>query len=191
MTGLEEGLFPLAKAAQDPTELEEERRLLYVGVTRAEEALFLTYARSRYRYGDQQQSVRSRFLDELDGDDLLRTESGGRFESRGGRFQSSEGDTDGYSGMDPNYWKQSLRPDSDGPKRRTRTVEAARGERTVVYDEGEAAVVPGVKVHHKSFGNGKVISVEGTGERAAATIYFNSVGQKKLKLAFARLQVVG
>ena len=60
VTGLEEGLFPLAKASQDPTELEEERRLLYVGVTRAEEALFLSYARSRYRYGDQQQSVRSR-----------------------------------------------------------------------------------------------------------------------------------
>lgn len=191
VTGLEEGLFPLAKAAQDPTELEEERRLLYVGVTRAEEALFLTYARSRYRYGDQQQSVRSRFLDELDGDDLLRTESGGRFEARSGRFQASGGGgTGGYSSMDPNYWKQSLRPD-DGKKRRTRTVEAARGERTVVYDEGQAQIVPGVKVHHRSFGNGKVISVEGTGERAAATIYFNSVGQKKLKLAFARLQVVG
>ncbi len=190
VTGLEEGLFPLAKAAQDPTELEEERRLLYVGVTRAEEALFLTYARSRYRYGDQQQSVRSRFLDELDGEDLLRTESGGRFESRSGRFQASGGGTGSYGDMDPNYWKQSLRPD-DGKKRKTRTVAAARGERTVVYDEGEAAIVPGVKVHHRSFGNGKVISVEGTGERAAATIYFNSVGQKKLKLAFARLQVVG
>ena len=188
VTGLEEGLFPLAKAAQDPTELEEERRLLYVGVTRAEEALFLTYARSRYRYGDQQQSVRSRFLDELDGDDLLRTESGGRFQSRPGRFQPTEGGTGRYGDMAPDYWKQSLRPD-DGKKRRTKTVKGA-GERTVVYDEGEAAIVPGVKVHHKSFGNGKVIAVEGAGERAAATIYFNSVGQKKLKLAFARLQVV-
>ena len=188
VTGLEEGLFPLAKAAQDPTELEEERRLLYVGVTRAEEALFLTYARSRYRYGDQQQSVRSRFLDELDGDDLLRTESGGRFESRSGRFQASAGGTGGYGDMDPDYWKQSLRPDA--PKRRTRTVDAASDERTVVYDEGEAAIVPGVRVHHQSFGNGKVLAVEGTGERAAATVFFNSVGQKKLKLAFARLQVV-
>ena len=189
VTGLEEGLFPLAKAAQDATELEEERRLLYVGVTRAEEALFLTYARSRYRYGDQQSSVRSRFLDELDGDDLLRTEAGGRFEARRGRFETSDGGMGRYGGMDPDYWKQSLRPD-DGKKRRTKSVPAARGERTVVYDEGAAQIVPGVKVYHKSFGNGKVIAVEGTGERAAATVNFKSVGMKKLKLAFARLQVV-
>ena len=191
VTGLEEGLFPLAKAAQDPTELEEERRLLYVGVTRAEEALFLSYARSRYRYGDQQQSVRSRFLDELDGDDLLRTESGGRFEARRGRFEPSEGGHGRYGTMDPNYWKQSLRGDDGAKKRRTKSVKAARGERTIVYDEGEGQVVPGAQVHHKTFGNGKVISVEGAGDRAAAVINFKSVGMKKLKLAFARLQVVG
>ena len=187
VTGLEEGLFPLAKAAQDPTELEEERRLLYVGVTRAEEALYLSYARSRYRYGDQQSSVRSRFLDELDGDDLLRTESGGRFEARAGRFEPSAGGTGRYGDMAPDYWKRSLRPDS-GPKKRTRSVPS--GEREVVYDEGESDIVPGVRVHHRSFGNGKVLAVEGAGERAAATVFFNSVGQKKLKLAFARLQVV-
>ncbi|MGB3542060.1 ATP-dependent helicase, partial [Rubrivirga sp.] len=189
VTGLEEGLFPLAKAAQDPTELEEERRLLYVGVTRAEEALFLTYARSRYRYGDQQSSVRSRFLDELDGDDLLRTESGGRFESRAGRFQQSEGGTGRYGAMDPNYWKTSLRPDSGPKKKRTKSLPR---ERQVVYDEGEGGqIVPGVRVHHQTFGNGKVIAIEGAGDRAAATVFFNSVGQKKLKLAYARLQVVG
>ena len=188
VTGLEEGLFPLAKAAQDPTELEEERRLLYVGVTRAEEALFLTYARSRYRYGDQQSSVRSRFLDELDGDDLLRTESGGRFEARAGRFEPSSGGTGRYAEMASDYWKRSLRPDDGGKKRRTKTVPS--GEREVVYDEGESEIVPGVRVHHRSFGNGKVLAVEGAGERAAATVFFNSVGQKKLKLAFARLQVV-
>ncbi len=188
VTGLEEGLFPLAKAAQDPTELEEERRLLYVGVTRAEEVLYLTYARSRYRYGDQQSSVRSRFLDELDGDDLLRTESGGRFESRSGRFQKEEGGTGRYGKMDPNYWKTSLRPDS-GPKKRSTSRNT---ERQVVYDEGEGGqIVPGVKVHHQTFGNGKVIAIEGVGERAAATVFFNSVGQKKLKLAFAKLQIVG
>ncbi len=92
--------------------------------------------------------------------------------------------------MDPNYWKQSLRPDS-GPTRRTKSKAASSGEREVVYDEGEAAIVPGVRVHHASFGNGKVLAVEGAGERAAATVFFQSVGQKKLKLAFARLQVVG
>lgn len=87
VVGLEEGLFPLAKAAQDPKDLEEERRLLYVGVTRAQERLYLTYARSRFRYGKSEPSVRSRFLDELD-ESLIRTESGSRFESRPDRFTS-------------------------------------------------------------------------------------------------------
>ncbi|HEX8299437.1 MAG TPA: UvrD-helicase domain-containing protein [Rubricoccaceae bacterium] len=193
VTGLEEGLFPLAAAAQDPHELEEERRLLYVGVTRAEEVLFLSYARSRYRFGEQTSSVRSRFLDELDGaEDLIRTESGGRFETRRGRFEmAGGGDESGgrYGRMDPNYWKDSLRPDAVPPVRKTKAQ--AETERQVVYDEGEAAIVVGVQVHHQTFGSGKVIGIEGVGERAAATVFFRSVGQKKLKLKFARLQVVG
>ena len=188
VTGLEEGLFPLAKAAQDPTELEEERRLLYVGVTRAEEALFLSYARSRYRYGDQQQSVRSRFLDELDGDDLLRTESGGRFERRQGRFEPTEGGLGRYGELDPNYWKSSLR---DGEAPRLSRKEAIASREAALEASGGSEIVPGVRVHHRSFGNGKVISVEGAGERAAATVSFKTVGMKKLKLAFAKLQVVG
>ena len=64
VAGLEEGLFPLAAAAQDRKELEEERRLFYVGVTRAKEYLVLSYARSRFRYGEHQPSIRSRFLEE-------------------------------------------------------------------------------------------------------------------------------
>lgn len=195
VTGLEEGLFPLAAAAQNPRELEEERRLFYVGVTRAEEALFLSYARSRYRFGEQSTSVRSRFLDELDGaGDLIRTESGGRFEARRGRFEldteDDGSDTSGrYGRMDPNYWKSSLRPDAAPPVRKTRAQ--IDTERQVVYDEGEAAIVVGANVHHATFGSGKVIGVEGAGERAAATVFFRSVGQKKLKLKFAGLQVVG
>ncbi len=192
VAGLEEGLFPLAMAAQDPHELEEERRLFYVGASRAEEVLILSYARSRYRYGDQQSSVRSRFLDELDGaGDLIRTESGGRFETRRGRFEMA--DEDGaaatrYDGMEPDYWKRSLRPDA--PKKPPTRAEAAEARR-VVYDEGAVPIVPGVQVHHQTFGSGKVVAVEGVGDRASATVFFKSVGQKKLKLAFARLQVVG
>ena len=193
VTGLEEGLFPLAAAAQDAKELEEERRLLYVGVTRAEETLFLSYARSRYRFGEQTTSVRSRFLDELEGtEDLMRTESGGSFETRRGRFEMADDDGETkYGRMDPNYWKSSLRPDAAAPVRKTKAERERESERQVVYDEGEAAIVVGAQVHHQTFGSGKVIGVEGAGERAAATVFFRSVGQKKLKLKFARLQVVG
>ena len=222
VTGLEEGLFPLAKAAQDPTELEEERRLFYVGATRAEEALYLSYARTRYRYGDSQSAVRSRFLDELRGvEDILRTESGAKFQTRDGRFQLPddgaqggyrvEYDADGgyaygstpgqrraaktgYEQMDPHYYRTSLRGGASGG--RGARASGARG-RTVEYEPGEAApshgdgVVPGVRVVHGTFGEGKVIAVEGQGDRAAATVHFPRVGQKKLKLKFAKLRVVG
>lgn len=195
VTGLEEGLFPLAKAAQDPEQLEEERRLFYVGATRAEQMLYLSFARSRYRYGDQQSAVRSRFLDELPDDpDLLRTEAGTAFQAKRGRFTLSdtsdaEPDLGRYAAMQPDYWKKSLRPDAVKPKRRVkRTVET---ERQIVYDEGEAEIVPGVEVYHAIFGQGKVQDAEGRGDRAAVTVFFPSVGLKKLKLKFAKLQVIG
>ncbi|HLT48383.1 MAG TPA: UvrD-helicase domain-containing protein [Rubricoccaceae bacterium] len=205
VAGLEEGLFPLAAAAQDPKELEEERRLFYVGVTRAEEVLFLSYARSRYRYGESQGALRSRFLDEIEADDVVRTETGRRFEAKPGRFtlgadadfprpaRSSARRTADYTQLDPHYYRESLRPQS-APQRTVRRDDG----RTVEYDEGVAApmaggadVVPGVRVRHATFGSGKVIAVEGEGERATATVFFKDVGQKKLKLKFARLQVIG
>ena len=197
VTGLEEGLFPLAKAAQDPQELEEERRLFYVGATRAEQMLFLTFARSRYRYGDQQSAVRSRFLDELpDLGDLLQTEAGTQFQAKRGRFTldggtvEADADLGRYADVQPDYWKKSLRPDAAPKKRKTRTQIDA--ERQIVYDEGEGgAIVPGAEVYHATFGQGKVLDAEGHGDRAAVTVFFPSVGQKKLKLKFARLQVLG
>ncbi|HYE95498.1 MAG TPA: UvrD-helicase domain-containing protein [Rubricoccaceae bacterium] len=193
VTGLEEGLFPLAVAAQDPKELEEERRLFYVGVTRAQELLFLSYARSRYRYGEQQGSLRSRFLDEVDGDGIIQTEAGQAFQGRPNRFslddevrlQRRPASSPDYSGLGAHYYRQSLRPDA--PKRR----EVDDGDRRIEYEEGEAPVVPGTEVHHETFGAGKVIALEGTGDRATATVFFRSVGQKKLKLKFARLRVLG
>ncbi len=196
VTGMEEGLFPLAAASQDPTELEEERRLFYVGVTRARELLFISYARSRYRFGEQQPGIRSRFLDEVDADDVIRTETGRSFRGKKDRFSVSGGGTAAFDEMDPHYYRQNLREEatrSRRPKRAARSAAAPDGNagRRVVYDEGAMDVVPGVEVVHGTFGQGKVLAVEGQGERAAATVFFPAVGQKKLKLKFARLQVVG
>ncbi len=176
ISGLEEGLFPLAKAAQDVTELEEERRLFYVGVTRAEERLFLSYARSRFRFGQHESSIRSRFLDEVD-PEVIRTEAGEEHRPQSGRFVSRPGGMPSYEDMDPYYYRQSLNTRS-------------KGERTVVYDEGIGEIVPGVRVEHQQFGEGKVISMEGAGDNAKAVVFFRSVGQKKLVLKFARLRIV-
>ena len=189
VTGLEEGLFPLAMATQDRKDLEEERRLFYVGATRAEELLYLSYARSRFRYGEQQPGIRSRFLDEVD-PDVVRTEAGRSFRPRSDRYQAGAGDTTNYDEVDPHYYRQNLRGKT---KRHTtrRARPAEPSERRVVYDEGEAEVVPGVRVEHPIFGEGKVISMEGRGEQAKAVVFFQEVGQKKLMLKYAKLQRIG
>lgn len=193
VTGMEEGLFPLAAAAQDPTQLEEERRLFYVGVTRAEDLLFLSFARSRYRFGEQTPGIRSRFLDEVAVEDVIVTEAGTPFTGKKDRFSVTPGGTASFEEMDPHYYRRNLRDEeiaASRAPRRTAGQSAASGERRIVYDEGQAEIVPGVRVTHNQFGEGKVISVEGQGDRASATVFFQSVGQKKLKLRFARLQVV-
>lgn len=175
ITGLEEGLFPLAQATQDRKDLEEERRLFYVGVTRAQRHLFLCYARSRYRYGEQQPSVRSRFLEELD-TDVIVTEAGRPFrkERMGGPWLQG-----GRRGaLDPHNYRQSLR----------QTDKASDPKRRVVYDEEASEIVPGARVEHPLFGEGKVLTREGQGEQARAVVFFPEVGQKKLVLKFARLR---
>ncbi|MFP4229474.1 MAG: ATP-dependent helicase, partial [Salinivenus sp.] len=195
VAGLEEGLFPLEQATQEKAELEEERRLFYVGVTRAEERLYLSWARSRYRYGEQTSNTRSRFLEEVDSE-VVRTEAGGELEQQADRFSAGGGATQSYDEMDPHYYRQDLSgsgnkgASSDG-LRRIESTSSGNGRR-VVYDEGHGKIVPGARVEHAKFGEGKVQSVEGEGEKATAVVYFGSdVGNKKLKLKYANLRVIG
>ncbi|HMB89491.1 MAG TPA: UvrD-helicase domain-containing protein, partial [Rhodothermales bacterium] len=195
IAGLEEGLFPLSMATQDRKELEEERRLFYVGATRAQDRLYLTHARSRYRYGEQYSAVRSRFLDEVDAD-VIRTEAGGSHRTRPDRFKAGSGDTFSYDSVDPHYYRKNLRggQDTRNQKKRTHTTRRSTsepGERRVVYDEGAIEIVPGIRVEHVLFGEGKVISMEGRGDQAKAVVFFKEVGQKKLVLKYAKLQPLG
>jgi DNA helicase-2/ATP-dependent DNA helicase PcrA len=208
VSGLEEGLFPLKRATEEPDELEEERRLFYVSVTRAEERLFLSHARSRYRYGDRQSATRSRFLEEVD-PDAVRTEAGERHEQDEGRFSVDAGGGSGdsnYRGDDPHYYRRNLRSEDTSTRARSgardqrrRTVRrekssgaGASSGRRVVYDEGKGGeIVPGAQVEHPKFGQGKVLSRDGQGEKATATVFFGKeVGQKKLRLKFAGLRLV-
>ncbi|MDX1430464.1 MAG: 3'-5' exonuclease, partial [Rhodothermales bacterium] len=183
ITGLEEGLFPHARAAQEKEELEEERRLFYVGVTRAEKMLFLSTARSRYQYGEQQSCIRSRFLDETD-PGLIRTEAGVEFSAKKDRFRMRPGGRVTYDDVDPYYYRQNLRKKAG--------ASSTGAGRRIVYDEGEGGdIVPGVVVEHEVFGEGKVQAVEGNGQQAKATVFFRDVGQKKLVLRFAKLRVIG
>lgn len=189
IAGLEEGLFPLANASQERKDLEEERRLFYVGATRAKSHLIISSARSRFRYGEHQACIRSRFLDEID-TTVIKTEAGQQFQQKQGRFKVGGGNTFSYENVDPNYFRESLSQSSK--QRRTKTVEVQPPSgRRVVYDEGEGQIVPGAIVEHDSFGQGKVLAMEGNPPNVKATVFFQAVGQKKLALKFAKLRLVG
>lgn len=180
ITGLEEGLFPLSNSMLDKKELEEERRLFYVGITRAMKKLYLMYALTRYRFGEFGYSVKSRFLDELN-DSLMVVEGNARLASAA-----------------------SLRPTLSSPQsepRRYRTPVRRKPDDVQKYfadtmpDYENESQAPGTAIHrvgsrvlHEAFGRGRIIAIDGRGDNARAIVDFESVGKKHLMLKFANLR---
>jgi len=191
ITGMEEGLFPHARVAD--TDIEEERRLCYVGMTRAMKKLYLTHALQRHVYGDVQANPRSRFLEEIPTDLLEpldaflprehlreRGRSGGGREARGERGWSAAGRERG--------WSPGGRARRSDRMPATITVASGEdGERVrVVYDEDGLRI--GSRVRHGTFGLGTIKRLEGAGDQQKVTVLFHSVGAKKLLLKFAGLE---
>jgi ATP-dependent DNA helicase UvrD/PcrA len=171
MTGLEEGLFPHSRAKDDDEELEEERRLCYVGMTRARERLILTNAARRRVFGDYQSTSPSRFLGEVP-QELLELATG---------FSSSY--QRGFASYEfrPNPYSHR------GPK-----VREEAATKYAYEDEDQSStggVVPGARVRHAQFGVGTVISVEPLEDDAKIVVRF-PIGQKTLRAKYARLQPV-
>ena len=201
VVGMEENLFPSSMGGESPRALEEERRLFYVAITRAEEHCYLSYAKSRYRYGKMEFGSPSRFLRDIDtrflqlpaGMGMARTvdEGAQRFRSEMEGSRSSYGQ--GASSR-PGYG-QSDRPKAQliAPTlpRNLKRVSAAAGSASA---SAPSAAVTGVSagqtIAHERFGVGTVLKVEGTGENAKATIRFENAGEKQLLLRFARFKVV-
>ena len=175
ITGLEEGLFPLGGADIERKELEEERRLMYVGVTRAKQKLYLSWAVTRYRYGELSYSSRSRFLDEIDGS-LLHLEDGNRAPARPYRRPGARA-----AGF-PAARRQKPAPD-DSEKYFSDVTPEYESES---QDTFHAKV--GSRVVHESFGNGRILALDGSGENARAVVEFESVGRKNLMLKYANLR---
>ncbi len=178
ITGLEEGLFPLASAANERSELEEERRLLYVGITRAKQKVFLSYAQARFQYGERTYAVRSRFLDEIEGS-LLTTKKP--------VLQRTE----------PLYRSPAAEPVGQSAGVRSRRAARAKEDSRYFADEtpryeDESQIVQELKVGslvvHEAFGRGKVVAMDGRGQNAKAIVEFESVGRKHLLLKFANLK---
>jgi DNA helicase-2/ATP-dependent DNA helicase PcrA len=178
LTGLEDGLFPLAQSFDDPPKLEEERRLFYVGITRAEEKLYLSHTEMRRRNGELLPSIQSRFLREIAGAHLdekktMRVTAMGRGRGGSGREGSS------YSGA---Y-----------PARRTYDVPSWRRAAPIAEAEAsqdEPRYVKGERVRHKLFGDGSIAELSGVGREVKAVIDFDdeAVGRKTIKLAYTTLE---
>lgn len=168
LTGCEDGVFPHERARDNPAELEEERRLAYVGITRARQRLYLTRAMVRSAWGSPQYNPASRFLDEIPAHllDWRRLAPVGGWKTQ----QTSRRDT---SSQGPS------RLSSGGALPR---LGAARPVKTVT------SVAPGDRVLHTTFGLGTVVAVSGTGDQTRADVDFGSSGLKRLSLAHAPME---
>ncbi|GAB3655926.1 DNA helicase PcrA [Nocardioides korecus] len=177
LTGLEDGVFPHLRSLGDKVELEEERRLAYVGLTRARERLYVSRAVVRSAWGAPSHNPASRFLDELPGDlvDWRRTEAA---MSSWNRPSYSVGGSSGggYSG-------------ARAPQRQFGTA-AARRDATSKAKAGRAipSLDPGDRVQHDTFGLGTVVALEGAGDSSVASIDFGSDGVKRLLLRYAPVE---
>lgn len=190
VVGLEENLFPSPMVTEHPRQLEEERRLFYVAITRAEEHCFLSYAKSRFKYGKTEFSSPSRFLHDIDARYLKLPEGEAVF-SRSNIQQR----TDRLTMETP----PTLRPKVSAEKPRIVSVASPRNLRKVssisseVKDPGtatDAGITIGQLIEHQRFGIGKVVNVEGTGDNCKATVEFQNAGTKQLLLKFARFKII-
>ena len=196
VVGLEEDLFPSQMSKDNPRAVEEERRLFYVAITRAEENCVLTYAKSRFRNGQSAMCSPSRFLKDIDVQflDLPADSSADTFAAARERFQR------------PAFTSPFLQPRAMEKEEATfvsPVAQAAQRQRLTKVETATstpmASSVPasdlsglrvGAKVRHDRFGEGEVVAIEGDGGNAKATVSFTHFGQKQLLLKFARLTII-
>lgn len=190
VVGLEENIFPSPLAAISVRELEEERRLLYVAITRAEKHCILTNAKNRFRYGKMEFDNPSRFIDEIDasliegGEEAPESSFGGGRSSYGG--YGSEG---GYGGRMP--WDR----DRSGYRRDYQNSKPVASQfmadpKPAFASSSAGSLCEGCRIEHQRFGIGTVLKIEGTGENTKATVEFQNAGTKQLLLKFAKFTIL-
>lgn len=202
VVGMEENLFPSGMVGDSPRALEEERRLFYVAITRAEEHCFLSYAKTRFRYGKMEFGSPSRFLKDIDIRFLRLPQDAGMFrrveeEAAAFRRENARGfapdrEDAPYGGKE----RVSVRPKQQiiaptVPRNLKRVAPSANTASTSPSAGGSAnRVQQGQLIEHERFGLGEVLKVEGEGDNAKATIRFKNAGDKQLLLRFARFKVL-
>ncbi|WP_276965205.1 UvrD-helicase domain-containing protein [Bacteroides graminisolvens] len=186
VVGMEENLFPGSMAGDSPRAMEEERRLFYVAITRAEEHCFLSYARTRFRYGKMEFGTPSRFLRDIDTCFLDLPHEAGighKVDEGAARFRKEE-------------VRQQIRPRAQViaptlPRNLKKVANSStenQSAQSMQTSLGELRV--GQNIQHERFGMGEVTKLEGSGDNAKATIRFRHAGEKQLLLRFARFTVI-
>ncbi len=189
--GLEETIFPSGMSINSREELEEERRLFYVAVTRAKQKLLLSYANARYRFGQLQQNDPSRFLEEIQEEHLDKSYSGQSARRNSG---SDWAQSSAFERMRRGFGSGDSAPTSK-PKSVVSSI-AARPQTKVhtpsaTFEASDTSVLKeGDKVEHQKFGFGKVQKMEGAAHNPIATIVFEQNGEKKIMLNYAKLRIL-
>ena len=200
VVGLEENLFPSPMAGDSMRALEEERRLFYVAITRAEKHCYLTFAKMRFRYGKMEFSQPSRFLRDIDvrfvkpqqNNDVMPRQKASPFGSQWGESSAPRFTP---SSSDYGQPRRSLSTEERPTPRPvvtpvTRNLKRVSSVAPSAGSGSTAALQVGQQIQHERFGIGEVIKVEGSGDNAKATIQFRNAGTKQLLLRFARFKVL-
>jgi len=189
LAGVEEGLLPHQMSASEPGGPAEERRLFYVGITRARKRLYLSLAMTRAQYGDVNVAMPSRYLQEIPSELIDWRQSPGMANSRGGtqpRALNARRD-----GRDGGSWYGSLREAAGlspaPPKIKTEWMSAVTG---MVRDNGDLTLAAGERIRHNDFGEGKVTAVTGEGAKRVAEVQFDTAGRKRLLIKIAPIEKI-
>jgi DNA helicase-2/ATP-dependent DNA helicase PcrA len=182
LTGVEEGLLPHQMSASEPGGPAEERRLFYVGITRAKKRLYLSLAMTRAQYGETSVAMPSRYLQEIPGELIEWKQSPGMANSRGGtqpRALNARRERGFGGGTSGGYGRPALdKPKADWPNRVTGQVR----------DNGDLELAAGDRIRHTDFGEGRVNAVTGEGTKRVAHVQFDSAGAKKLLIKIAPIE---
>jgi DNA helicase-2/ATP-dependent DNA helicase PcrA len=187
--GLEEGLFPNAMSINTRDELEEERRLFYVAITRAKGRLYLTYSNTRYKFGQLVQADESRFLAEIPAEYIDKTFAGGGVKNQGSSglmgsaFERMNRGFGGEAKPEKNFVSMLV---NNGGKLK----EVAHTPSTNFVPSDISKLEEGMRVEHQKFGFGHVVKLEGSAHNPVATIKFDQNGEKKIMLNYAKLMIV-
>ncbi len=186
VAGMEENLFPSIMSLNTRDDLDEERRLFYVAITRAEKKLFLTHATTRYRFGSLVYNEPSRFLEEIKEENAERI----GYTSKS-NFANIPFEGEKLNNLN-NFRKPKIQVSNKSPKplfNNLKKINQAKTAQPAFISSDLSNLKVGVKVLHQKFKEGKVMSIEGSGNNKIATIFFKDHGQKKIMLKFAKLQV--